>query len=225
MPTHKRPEAGWRKYTRLIPSIAAACATILALVFAAIPIFQSWHSEQVSRRQFEESGPAYSCFPLTGVAPNLNSDGHTIYSTPAYAIVLTNTGRTNDSVIDIQQKVGSKTQEMRMCVPNFNKDGVLDESEPVKPDSASIRITAGDARLMVLVGDTSSATLNPDTGTSLRGKPFTVTDYLIVYTASGRNITAQRDADVSQRTVEHYDAYVGLDKAVSMCAAHVAGRR
>lgn len=217
---------GWKRFLHWFRARKHATGAIIgaaSVVLTAIACLQTFQSDHASRQQFDESGPAYSWFMLDPINPGLRIDRDTVASTPSYAIVITNRGRTDDSIIGIQQVIDGTTHEMHPCVPDFDEDGILNERRPIRPDSASIRIAAGDARLVILVGETSRTTLDTENGTNLHGVPFAITDSLLVHTASGRDVEAQRDTTVSKSTLDHYE-YPQLGDAINACVAHVEQR-
>lgn len=220
MPTHKRA-AKRRRWQRFFTF--ATVTTLLTLVLALVPILQQMRAERAADRQFDDSGAVYSWFMLDPVNSGVRIEGNTLASTPSYTVVITNRGRTDDSIIGVQQVTDGTTREMHACVADFDEDGVLNEQRPVRPDSASIRIPAGEALLVVLVGETSRVPLDLENGTHLRGEAFAIPDSLLIHTASGRDIKAERDTTVSRSTLDHYE-YPQLRNATDICTAYIAQR-
>lgn len=181
---------------RDILDVTAAAATIVALGFTAFQF-------AIGNWQFARSGPVYSWFLLDDLA--VSPDG------AALTAVISNTGRTPDTIVAIKR--GTRAPEtMHVCFPTFDEQGRLDPGHPVTAGDTSARLDAGESRIAILM-------TSPGDGGS-----FEITDDLTVYAASGMTYKAERvdsDRPVAQEVKDHY-GYPGLEEARRQCAAVIA---
>ncbi|RSX49793.1 hypothetical protein D2E22_0254 [Bifidobacterium castoris] len=218
-PDHAAPVRFLRQVWRWVQEHKIISVTIAAL-FAIVPIWQGEYGLRMSARQHDESGPVYSWFMLDHVNPGIRFEGNVIISAPAYPIVVTNRGRTDGSIMGVDQIVDGRAERMTPCVPDFNEDGELNTARPVRPDSAKIRIPAEESALMILVAEETRTPYDPATGAVQHGAPFQVTDMLRIRTASGRQVESARIMDVPVETRTAYE-YPQMDEALKACIAHV----
>lgn len=117
-------------------NIGAAIATIIAFFVAVWQV-------AIGNWQFERSGPDYSGFIVQGsITSGAQVTDSTFSIQPAFAVVISNTGRTGDSILLIEQQDSGKSHPMQACIPNIDTNGNLDTSDPIKP-----RCECGGARV------------------------------------------------------------------------------
>lgn len=182
----------------------AAITTILAFIIAAYQIL-------IGNWQFDESGPRYSWFMMDNIDTQTIFDAEGASLQPAIAFVLSNTGRTEDTIVAMERKT-RENETMRFCIPEIDEHGQLSDVSQVSIDDGVIHLAPGESKLIVLT--TMREKINPNRKKQY-GR-FEFTDNLTVYGASGIARKAQYIKKVPKEVKKHYDTE-GLKQAIIKC--------
>lgn len=104
----------WKCATEVI-GLFANVATIVAIVLTGYQIV-------VGNWQFDRSGPDYTWFMLDRMEPNVRIKADVMSTQSTFAMVLANSGRTEDTVISLSRDT-KHAESMRICMPEFDRKG------------------------------------------------------------------------------------------------------
>lgn len=191
-------------------NIGAAIATIIAFFVAVWQV-------AIGNWQFERSGPDYSGFIVQGsITSGAQVTDSTFSIQPAFAVVISNTGRTGDSILLIEQQDSGKSHPMQACIPNIDTNGNLDTSDPIKPRNEIIRLEPGQSRMIILVTQKATTEINTDGTDTTAANHFKVPTKLTIYGASGQAHDAPIRGDMPQAVIDHY-RYPDIEQASDKC--------
>lgn len=210
----------FRKAVAKLPAVANL-ATVIAFVVA---VFQFC----VGNWQFDQSGPRYEWFTLPHMSPESRigegDTGVTIQN--AVGIVVSNTGRTGDSLVAIKRQ--TKTPEtLTVCIPSFDQDGQLEEDRETLLGDGLVRLEPGESRLLFLVSERES--MQPlEQGKdfmSFGGGGFEITKDITFYDASGDSRTVSSTNDVPSEVTDYYEGLADYDTGRERCLELAAQRQ
>lgn len=211
------PRTTWAKRWKCVVDavgLFANAATIVAIVLTGYQIV-------VGNWQFDRSGPDYTWFMLDKMEANarVEEDGMSTQST--FAMVLANSGRTEDTVISLSRDT-KHAESMRICMPEFDRKGSYKAGSAVLNDKGSFNLAPGESRLLFAVAPRTSMTFagQTDKGEEYLSDSFEVTGNLTVYSASGKTWSA-KELHPDQRVVSHYEGLSGFKQAKKDCMSLV----
>lgn len=123
------PRTEWMKRWECameVIGLFANVATIVAIVLTGYQIV-------VGNWQFDRSGPDYTWFMLDRMEPNVRIEADGMSTQSTFAMVLANSGRTEDTVISLSRDT-KHAESMRICMPSTGK-----EDTRLVPRSSTIR--------------------------------------------------------------------------------------
>ena len=179
-------------------SILVDVAAILGVVFSVVTFRQA-------ADQFAASGPEYSWFVAGKGTLTVSTDSGGVGADYAYGVVVSNTGRTGDTVVAVTNPDGSK-DALRVCTVDFDDAGRLEETGMVS--AGGFRLEPGESRLVFLVSREYRA--------GGRGFSTSIPDRLTVHGASGVSVTADRRT-AAEPIVDHYRAFPDFQRALDEC--------
>ena len=194
--------------------IAANILTIGAFVVAVVAIgIGGW--------QFDRSGPDYTWFMLDRMEPNVRIKADVMSTQSTFAMVLANSGRTEDTVISLSRDT-KHAESMRICMPEFDRKGGYKAGSAVLNDRGSFSLAPGESKLLFAVAPRTSMTLTGQTDKyeEYRSESFEITGNLTVYSASGKTWTA-KELHPDQRVIRHYEDLSGFKQAKKDCMSLV----
>jgi hypothetical protein len=194
---------------------AVGVATIIALIIAMVQVFQAKNEYTEGLRQFDQSGPKFSWFDTNIYVPMVSvssTDGITD-TRQASAIVVSNTGRTQDTIV-APRRNGKIDDAMTVCLPAFDSKGDLDRTSPVDIGAGIVGLAPGDSRLAFFF-TRGSGSISPDG--SMAGAFGDLTQRLDMITASGRIYRSQKIARVPDEITDYYSSLPGYFDAVNAC--------
>lgn len=174
----------WKCATEVI-GLFANVATIVAIVLTGYQIV-------VGNWQFDRSGPDYTWFMLDRMEPNVRIKADVMSTQSTFAMVLANSGRTEDTVISLSRDT-KHAESMRICMPEFDRKGGYKAGSAVLNDKGSFGLAPGESKLLFAVAPRTSVILTgqTDKGEEYRSESFEVTGNLTVYSASGKTWPAK----------------------------------
>lgn len=197
-----------------IIAIASLVATIVGFGIAWIQIHQANVSYRESVEQFNLSGPRYSWFDARiGVHALATSTDEGSSARDMSAIVVSNTGRTQDTIVAIRRN-GNIDDTAATCIPTFDEEGNLDEDAPVSVGTGLTPLEPGDSRLVFIVPK-SPGTLAQDGRT--RKYSSDATRRLDMLAASGLTYESERLDDVAEEIQDYYMGLPGILDAAFAC--------
>lgn len=202
-------------------TIASSVAAVIGLLFSGCQMKQAADAFDESLKQFEQSGPQYSFFytdPGLNLTVNLNGGGLEVGGQTSVGLVVSNTGRTADSVVSLRRNTERK-ETLTVCIPEFDQDGDLVDQNPATLDTAMIRLEPGESRLVFLTGQSEDYVHERDG--SFRSERFELVDDIMVYGASGIEREAEYKKDVPDQVREYYTTLPGYEQARSICGSLV----
>lgn len=194
----------WKCATEVI-GLFANVATIVAIVLTGYQIV-------VGNWQFDRSGPDYTWFMLDRMEPNVRIKADVMSTQSTFAMVLANSGRTEDTVISLSRDT-KHAESMRICMPEFDRKGGYKAGSAVLNDKGSFGLAPGESKLLFAVAPRTSVILTgqTDKGEEYRSESFEVTGNLTVYSASGKTWPA-KELHPDQRVIEQrHGSEIGSD--------------
>lgn len=203
----------WKRATEVI-GLFANVATIVAIVLTGYQIV-------VGNWQFDRSGPDYTWFMLDRMEPNVRIKADVMSTQSTFAMVLANSGRTEDTVISLSRDT-KDAENMTICIPEFNGKGEYKDGSAVLNDKGSFGLAPGESKLLFAVAPRTSVILTgqTDKGEEYRSESFEVTGNLTVYSASGKTWPA-KELHPDQRVIRHYEDLSGFRQAKKDCMSLV----
>ena len=216
------------KWVSFVVTVLGVVFSTGALIMSAVQIRQASDSYNASVeqfresiRQFEQSGPQYSFF-YADITPggklDLGGGKLEIGGQTSIGLVVSNTGRTADSVVSLRRNTKRK-ETLTVCIPEFDQDGDLVDQNPATLDTAMIRLEPGESRLVFLTGQSENYVY--EGGGSFRSEGFELVDDIMVYGASGIEREAEYKKDVPDQVREYYTTLPGYEQARSICGGLV----
>lgn len=192
----------------------ANVATIVAIVLTGYQIV-------VGNWQFDRSGPDYTWFMLDRMEPNVRIEADGMSTQSTFAMVLANSGRTEDTVISLSRDT-KHAESMRICMPEFDRKGGYKAGSAVLNDKGSFSLAPGESKLLFVVAPRTSMTLTgqTDKDEEYRSESFEITGNLTVYSASGKTWPAKK-LHPDQRVIRHYEDLSGFRQAKRDCMSLV----
>lgn len=132
----------WKCATEVI-GLFANVATIVAIVLTGYQIV-------VGNWQFDRSGPDYTWFMLDRMEPNVRIKADVMSTQSTFAMVLANSGRTEDTVISLSRDT-KHAESMRICMPEFDRKGGYKAGSAVLNDKGSFGLAPGESKLLFAV--------------------------------------------------------------------------
>lgn len=171
--------------------------------------------------QFDRSGPDYTWFMLDRMEPNVRIKADVMSTQSTFAMVLANSGRTEDTVISLSRDT-KHAESMRICMPEFDRKGGYKAGSAVLNDKGSFGLAPGESKLLFAVAPRTSVILTgqTDKGEEYRSESFEVTGNLTVYSASGKTWPA-KELHPDQRVIRHYEDLSGFRQAKKDCMSLV----
>lgn len=211
----------WRH--REVVAFMSSIITIVGLFLTYLQIMQSNDSYRESVRQFNQSGPQYSWFMLDlspGLQLGTNLDTASVQT--AFAAVVSNTGRTQDTIITMKRET-TQPETMTIRLPSFDEQGNLEGDPQVKLNDGTLKLDPGDSRLMVFTTQSENmrTVTEPDGTIRFGSSMFEIGHELTVYSASGKTWTAEW-LEPSQEVRNHYLQYPDFDKGMNECRALIS---
>ena len=198
-------------------TIASSAAAVIGLLVSGCQMKQAADAFDESLKQFEQSGPQYSFF-YADITPggtlDLGGGKLEIGGQTSIGLVMSNTGRTADSVVSLRRNTKRK-ETLTVCIPEFDQDGNLVDQNPATLDTAMIRLEPGESRLVFLTGQRENYVY--EGGGSFRSEGFELVDDIMVYGASGIEREAEYKKDVPEPVKEYYTTLPGYDEAREIC--------
>lgn len=175
----------------------------------------------VGNWQFDRSGPDYTWFMLDRMEPNVRIKADVMSTQSTFAMVLANSGRTEDTVISLSRDT-KHAESMRICMPEFDRKGGYKAGSAVLNDKGSFGLAPGESKLLFAVAPRTSVILTgqTDKGEEYRSESFEVTGNLTVYSASGKTWPA-KELHPDQRVIRHYEDLSGFRQAKKDCMSLV----
>lgn len=211
------PRTEWMKRWECameVIGLFANVATIVAIVLTGYQIV-------VGNWQFDRSGPDYTWFMLDRMEPNVRIEADGMSTQSTFAMVLANSGRTEDTVISLSRDT-KHAESMRICMPEFDRKGGYKAGSAVLNDKGSFSLAPGESKLLFVVAPRTSMTLTgqTDKDEEYRSESFEITGNLTVYSASGKTWPA-KELHPDQRVIRHYEDLSGFRQAKRDCMSLV----
>lgn len=204
----------WWKRTVEAIGLIANVTTIVAIVLTGVQI-------GIGNWQFDRSGPDYTWFMLDGITPNMKPERNGISTQTTFAMVMANSGRTEDTVISLSRDT-KHAETMRICIPEFDEKGEYESGSAVLNDKGSFSLAPGESKLLFAATPRTSMALTGqmDKDEEYRSESFEITGKLKVYSASGKTWPA-KELHPDQRVIRHYEDLSGFRQAKKDCMSLV----
>ena len=99
---------------------------------------------------------------LDRMEPNVRIEADGMSTQSTFAMVLANSGRTEDTVISLSRDT-KHAESMRICMPEFDRKGGYKAGSAVLNDKGSFSLAPGESKLLFVVAPRTSMTLTGQT--------------------------------------------------------------
>lgn len=199
---------------------------------------QHWQEEE---KRWQEEGAVFSLMRVTKPDEEVdivnNDKTGDSYRQLNSVLVVSNTGRTQGTIIEIREAAPDDDEELIMCVPNVNQDGILSlgslmtelpnfsrvthtfGSEQVQTsETGNIELTVGERQMTLQPGESRLIILAGKPHREADEDPEPYMGKYDVYTADGKKSTLQQ-LTAGSILSEHYESLLGLTDARIKCSA------
>ncbi|MBW3079666.1 hypothetical protein [Bifidobacterium simiiventris] len=189
---------------------ASLIISLVALVLSAIAFvwsIQAWNDE----------GANFVIKPLSDstLGTSTYKENRKQYSQQMEPVILTNTGRTQGTVVMVDRQ--NDDVEMEACIPNMNDDGLSmpDELSHALLSNRQITLQPGESRLIFFTekGNPIPEGGNVDTQITMGDGPVIYR----LYRADGTFVKVEPSGVISESVREHYEKMLGYDNVLLGC--------
>ena len=210
----------WREWVNFWISCAAFAIAVIGIPFAFIQIGQANASYRQAIEQFAAEGATYRINIIEGPAMSISpeeSTGHLTY-------VITNTGRTRGTILDIDRDL--EDENLTVCVPRMTDNGDLKQPstgsswDDIMPINHQFTLEPGQSQLVFITAPASrpKPLIGKDGQVALAlGTPLTVTGNLRLHKSDGTSELVPTDT-ADDTAVTHYTRLKGYEQDVDHCA-------
>lgn len=176
--------------------------------------------------QWDREGAVFDVKALYEATGLSTFDGtRKLFSQQGQAVIVTNTGRTPGTILDISRQTDNGTR-MEVCIPDVDKDGAFAAAESEKAvkllHDRQVTLQPGESRLVFFSETAKENTSSTNPPTRMDAGGISQSKY-VLYEANGKRIEFRLGKkDILDDTVKnHYESLPGFSEAEAQCAGLV----
>lgn len=176
--------------------------------------------------QWDREGAVFDVKALYEATGLSTFDGtRKLFSQQGQAVIVTNTGRTPGTILDISRQTDNGTR-MEVCIPDVDKDGAFAAAESEKAvkllHDRQVTLQPGESRLVSFSETAKENTSSTNPPTRMDAGGISQSKY-VLYEANGKRIEFRLGKkDILDDTVKnHYESLPGFSEAEAQCAGLV----